>query len=59
MVYPQKVFSGDYFFVCASGDNNVFVLMNPIPYIADVPEAEMPYEEVVDTMGDDILEAIE
>ena len=29
------------------------------PEIADTPEAEMPDEEVVDTMGDDILESME
>ena len=47
---------GDYFFVYASDDNNVVVLIHPTPENAGTPKDEMPYEEVVDNMGDDMLD---
>ena len=34
-------------------------MIHPTPENADTPEAEMPYEEVVDSMGDDMLDEME
>ena len=47
------------FIFYASGDNNAVVLIHPNTESAYTPEDEMPYEEVVDTMGDDILDEME
>ena len=58
MVFPQKLFSGDYFFVYASDDNNVVVLIQPTPEIADTPESEIPDEELADAMLDDMLDSV-
>ena len=33
--------------------------MNPTPYGVYTPEAEIPYEDVVDTTGDYILDEME
>ena len=57
--FSQKFYSGDYLFVYASDDNNVDVFIQTTPYSADTPEDEMPYEEVVDTMGYDMLDEME
>ena len=57
--FSQKLYSGDYFFVYASDEHNVVVLIHPTPEIADTPEADMTYDEVVDTMGYDILDEME
>ena len=54
-----KFYSGDYLFVYASDDNNVVVLIQTTPDTSDTPEADIPYEEVVDTMGDDMLYELE
>ena len=54
----QKFYSGDYLFIYAYDDNNVFVLLHPTTDSADTPEAEITNEEVVDTMGDDMLDEI-
>ena len=54
--FSQKFYSGGYLFVYASDDNNVVVLRQTTTESADTPEAEMPYDEVVDTMGDDMLD---
>ena len=35
------------------------VLIHPTPESADTPEVEMLYDEVVDTMGDDMLDEME
>ena len=59
MVFPQELYSGDYFFVYASDENNVVVFIQTTPESADTPENDMPDYEVFDTMVDDILEAIE
>ena len=55
---PEKLFYGDYLFVYASDENNVVVLIQPTPESADTPEADIPDEEVVHTMGDDMLETM-
>ena len=34
-------------------------MIHPNPDIADIPEAYIPDEDVVDAMGDDMLEAME
>ena len=59
MIFPQKLFYGDYLFVYASYDNNVVVLIQPTTESSDTLEAEIPEYEVVDNMGDDILDAVE
>ena len=59
MVFSQKLFSGNYFFVYASGDNDVVVLIHPNPDSAETLESEITDEEVFDNMGDDMLEEME
>ena len=51
--------SGDYLFFYAYDDNNVVGLMQPTPQRAYTPEVEILYEYVVDTMVDDLVEAME
>ena len=57
-IFSQKFYSGDYLFVYDYNDNNAAVLLQTNPEISDTPEADIPYEEVVDTMGDDTLDEI-
>ena len=57
-VFPQKFSSGDYLLVYDDGDNNVVDLIHPTPYSEDTLEAYMPDGDVIDTMGDDMLEAM-
>ena len=57
--FHRSSFPGDYFLVCASDENNVVVFIRPSLDILDTPQAEISDEEVVDTMGDDMLEAME
>ena len=57
-VFPQEFSSGDYLLVYDEGDNNVVDLIHPTPYSEDILEAHMPYGDVIDTMGDDMLEAM-
>ena len=59
LVFPQKLFVGDYLFFYASDYNTAVVLIQPTPDISDTPEAEMLDEEVVDTMVDGMMEAME
>ena len=59
LIFPQKVCSGDYLFVYSAGENSVVVFIHPTPYSEDKPEAYMPYYDVVVTMGDDMMEAME
>ena len=57
--FSQKLFSGYYLFVFASDDNTDVVLIQPNPESSDTPEPDMPYDEEVDTMVDDMLDEIE
>ena len=57
--FPQKFSYSDYLFVYTDGNNNVVDLIHTTPDSADTPEACMPDEDVVDIMGDDMLEAME
>ena len=57
--FSQKFYSGYYLFVYASDENNVVILIHTTPESSDTPEDLMPYEEVVDTMGDDMLDEME
>ena len=57
--FPHTFFSGDYFFVYDSDNNNVVVLIHPTPYISDTPEDKILDEELVGTMGDDMMEEME
>ena len=55
----QNLYSVDYLFFYASDGNIFFVLIQPTPESSDTPEADMPYEEVVYTMGDYMLDEME
>ena len=59
LVFLRKFSSVDYLFVYDSGDNNFVGLIQPTTDIADTLEVYMPYEDVVDTTGDYILEVME
>ena len=59
LIFLHNFSSGDYFFVCADGNNNVVGLIQITPDSVDTPEAYMIDFDVVDTMGYDILEAME
>ena len=59
LIFSQKFSSVDYFFVYATGENSVFGLVQTTPDCASTPEAYIPDEGVVDTMVDDMLEAME
>ena len=52
-------YSGDHLFVYASDDNYVVVLIQPTTESSYTLDAEIPYEEVVDTMGYDMLDEME
>ena len=58
-MFSQKLYSGDYSFVYASDDNNIVVLIQTTPESADTLEDNMPYEDVVDTMGGYMLDKME
>ena len=59
LYFSQKLYSGDYLFVYASDDNNAVVFIQNTPDSVDTPEAEIPYEDVVDTTGDYMLDEME
>ena len=59
LIITQKFPSGEYLFVLVAGENNVVGLIHNTPDIADTPEAYNKVEDVFDTMGYDILEAME
>ena len=59
LIYPQKLSSGDNFFVCASGENNAVGLIHANTDSEDTTEAYITDEDVVDTMRYDILEVKE
>ena len=59
LFFPQKFSSSDYFFVCASGDNSVSGLIQPTPDSSNTTDACFPYEYLVDTLVDDMLDAME
>ena len=59
MIFTQKLFPGDYLFVYSSDENNIVVLIQTTSESAYTPEYEIPDWEVVDTMGDDMMEAME
>ena len=54
--FSQKFYSGDHLFAYDSYDNSVLVLIQTTPESEDIPEVEMTYKEVVDNMGDDMLD---
>ena len=59
LIFPQKLSSVDYLFICASDENNDIVLMQPTPYSEDTLEAEILYEDVVDIVVEYMLEEME
>ena len=59
MVFLHKAFYSDYLFVYASDENIFVVLIHPTSYSSDTPEADITYDDVVDNMGDDIMEEME
>ena len=58
-IFTQKISSHDCLFVYSAGDNNIFGLIQPTQDSVDTSEAYMIDNYVVDTMGDDMLEAME
>ena len=56
LVFPYNFSSVDYLFLYTDDEKNVFVSIQPITESAYKPEADIPDENVVDTMVDDILE---
>ena len=58
LVFKHKLSSGDYLFVYSASENNVVGLIHPTPDSVDTPEAYTKDEDVVDTTGDDMLEAL-
>ena len=57
-ICPHKFSSGDNYFVYDNDDNYVFGLIYITTESADTPDSEILGEDVVDTMGDDIIEAM-
>ena len=57
--FSQKFYSGDYLFFYASNENNIVVLIQTNPESEDTPEADMKYEDMVDTIRDDMLDEME
>ena len=58
LFFSQKFFPGDYLFVYYYDDNNFVALIYANQDSADTPEAEIPDEDLVDTVGYDMLEAM-
>ena len=56
-IFPQNFSSGDYLFFYNPGENSVVGF--PTPDSEDTLEDYIPYQDVVDTMGDDMMEAME
>ena len=59
LIITQNFSPGDYLFVQADGDNNDDGLTQPTPDSVYTPEAYITFDDLIDTMGDDILEAME
>ena len=58
-IFPHHFSSSDYLFIYAAGSNNSVGLIHPTPYSAYTPEVYIEYEDVVDTMGDYMMDATE
>ena len=58
LILPQKFSSGDYLFFYDAGDNNVVGLLHTCTYSEDTPQAYNTDDDVVDIMGDDMLDAM-
>ena len=59
MIFTQKFSSVGYLFVYIAGENNVVGLIYPTTDITDTMEAYMTDYDMVDTMGYNMLEAME
>ena len=59
LIFTQKFFSSDYFFAFSGANNSVSGLIQTTTYSADIPVDYMPDEDLVDTMVNDMLEAME
>ena len=55
LLFTQRLSSSNYFFVYAAGENNVVGLIQPTPDITYTLEAYITYDDVIDTMLDDIM----
>ena len=55
----KKISSGDIEYVYAAEDNNGVVLIQTTPESIYTLESGISYDDLVDTMGDDMLEAME
>ena len=58
-IFPQKFSSGAHHFVYADENDNVVGLLYTTPYIIDTPQAEIPDEDVVEIMEDNMLQTME
>ena len=59
LIFPQKLYYGDYFFVYDAENNNVVGLIQKHPESGYTTESDIPYKDVVDTMVDGMMEAME
>ena len=58
-IFPCKLSSSDFSFVYVDYDYEVVGFLLPTTQSEDTPEAEITDEDVVDTMGDYMMEAME
>ena len=59
LVFTHKFSYIENLFFYAAGENNVDHFIQFTPEIADTPESYIIDEDVVDTMGDDMMDAME
>ena len=58
LVFPHRFSSGECLFVYSAGDNSVVSLIYTTSESTDITVAYRTDENVVDTIGDDMLEAM-
>ena len=58
LISPQEFSSSDYYYVYADDEDNVVGQLQTTPKSSDILEAEIPDEDVVNIMGDHILDAM-
>ena len=58
LISPHKLSSSDYYYVYDDDEDNVVGQLQTTPKSSDILEAEIPDEDVVNIMGDDILDAM-
>ena len=58
LISTQEFSSSDYYYVYADDEDNVVGQLQTTPKSSDILEAEIPDEDVVNIMGDDIMDAM-